>query len=466
MSDATNDKKETNTEEVRKKEVKNTLYSNFWTTESIARELYKKRKEKKRKEVKNEEEKSEEEIEKEIERQADDISRTFRIKLSEKLNFKPELISLFMSETERGTGRFIFEGENVPDIMDELQTWLKKYDDVFSWKEKEKLVGQLMVILPLCRNMKEIRMYRKWKKNDEAQKLSKSMVKEINLGKFTEEDLYYDLYSDYEKKADEKSQIADEEWFAIRLYNRYKENGYRIKEAVEDYYLRNIKEKNYETDFFVRLDTKKINSHKLQIDFYSYQYSMVKGWESKWKFVMEEIMRLRTAERYNAGCEMCISKSLSLEDRREFYKTGKTTDTDLLKICQETHWIRISDLCECILKSYKSREFDTHFFEKRIEMMVEREMHKECCKECSELFYRCIKQKEQFSDSDFLYILQCMLEELMNIKDMILKEQKEIYYANEVGNVKRGDLGYFYRIKEEIENTGRDIFYHRPDIKR
>ena len=466
MSDATNDKKKTNTEEVEKKEVKNTLYSNFWTTESIAREIYKKREEEKRKEGKSEEEKSEEEIEKEIERQADDISRTFRIKLSEKLNFKPELIALFMSETESGTGRFIFEGENknVPDIMDKLQLWLKKYDDVFSWKEKDTIAEQLMSILPLCRNMKEIRRYRKWKKKDAVQKLSKNKVKEINLGEFAEEDLYYDLYSDYGRKADEKSQISDEE-FAIRLYKRHGEKSYRIKEAVEDYYLRNIKDKNYDTDFFVRLDTKKITSHKLKIDFYSYQYSTVKGWESKWQFVMEEIMRLRTAERFNVGCEMCISKNLSLNDRREFYKTGKTNDTDLLKLCRETTWIRISDLCECILKLYKSKKSDTCFFEKRIKNVAEREMRKKCCNECRELFYKCIKQKEKFSDSDYTYILQCMLKELMDIKDIILNEQKEIYYANEVGNVKRGDLGHFFMIKEKIENTSRDIFYYRPDIK-
>ena len=464
MSDATNDKKKTNIEEVEKKGVKNTLYSNFWTTESIAREIYKKREDEKRKEGKSVEEKSEEEFEKEIERQADDISRTFRIKLSEKLNFTPELIELFMSETESGTGRFIFEGENVPDIMDELQTWLKEYDDVFSWKEKEKIAGQLMNILPLCRNMKEIRRHRKWKKKDEVQKLNKNKVKEINLGEFAEEDLYYDIYSECERNADEKSQMADGE-FAISLYNRYKENGERIKEVVEDYYFRNIKEENYERDFFVRLDAKKITSNKLKIDFYSYQYSMVKGWESKWKFVMEEIMRLRTAERFNIGEEVCISKNLSLNDRREFYKTGKTNDSDLLKLCRETTWLRISDLCECILKLYKSKESDTHFFEKRIANVAEREMRKECCNECRELFYKCIKQKEKFSDSDYTYILQCMLKELMDIKDIILNEQKEIYYANEVGNVKRGDLAHFYKIKEKIENTSRDMFYYRPDIK-
>ena len=41
----------------------------------------------------------------------------------------------------------------------------------------------------------------------------------------------------------------------------------------------------------------------------------------------------------------------------------------------------------------------------------------------------------------------------MGIKDIILKEQQEIYYANEVGNVKRGDLEHFYMIKEKIENN-------------
>ena len=31
--------------------------------------------------------------------------------------------------------------------------------------------------------------------------------------------------------------------------------------------------------------------------------------------------------------------------------------------------------------------------------------------------------------------------------------------------VKRGDLAHFYKIKEKIENTSRDMFYYRPDIK-
>lgn len=238
-------------------------------------------------------------------------------------------------KTKREKGQFIFSNKEAPEKINEIFTIFDKDKGYMTFQEKEIVINNLVEILPVCSSSEEIEQL--IKETEEMRKNTK-IDTSVRL-EFDESDLH-----DYRNDAD-----------------------YVISKSVEQYYLNIIVEEDFvfRKKIYFEVNVSLVTSVNYRKQIYGYQYKLIKKWSDKWEFIMNEVKKLRIAERFdllyqvskikniNSVCQNEKSVCEVLESVEPQARIEKWGTEDIQKL-----WITTSDLCDFCVNKYDNEEKD------------------------------------------------------------------------------------------------------------
>ena len=172
-------------------------------------------------------------------------------------------------KTKHKKGQFIFSNKEAPEKINEIFTIFEKGKGYITFQEKEIVINNLVEILPVCSSSEEIEQL--IKETEEMRKNTK-IDTPVRL-EFDESDLH-----DYRNDAD-----------------------YVIGKSVEQYYLNIIVEEDFvfKKKIYFEVNASLITRINDRKKIYGYQYKLIKKWSDKWEFIMNEVKKVRIAERFD-----------------------------------------------------------------------------------------------------------------------------------------------------------------------
>lgn len=391
------------------------LYDYFWTATTIAKAL-------KAEDVDNKI--------KNVDNKAENIRNDFKEYFMNSLGFSEKEIAWFRTDilNERG-GEYIFGDilkKDIPNIMENVLETLKS-NLLMTTEEKDNFREQIKKLLPMFRR------------------------KEV----FGEENI------------DIKELIAK--------YNVTEEKCDRIDALVEEYYIKTRTVEFFDQRLFVKINGNTLKSKDTRTELYFIQYKQIREWAVKWLFVMQYVEAVRMAERCECGYAVCMKNKILSEDRKLFYRTGKTNNGNLAEFCENTTWMREDDLCESVLEIYKESKAAGEMFEKQQELLrlkkaeikeVDEVKTKEKCrKKCKLLVEQVVENSlKETSEKDYKYICCRAFVELESISYAVKGAEKDKiinnYYIelNQKDTEKaREDFKKLYNVRVRVESRRKQV---------
>ena len=328
-------------------------------------------------------------------------------------------------KTKHKKGQFIFSNKEAPEKINEIFTIFEKGKGYITFQEKEIVINNLVEILPVCSSSEEIEQL--IKETEEMRKNTK-IDTPVRL-EFDESDLH-----DYRNDAD-----------------------YVIGKSVEQYYLNIIVEEDFvfKKKIYFEVNASLITRINDRKKIYGYQYKLIKKWSDKWEFIMNEVKKVRIAERFdllyqvskteniNSVCQNEKSVCDVLESLDPQTRIEKLGNADIQEL-----WIRTADLCDFCVNKYDNEEKDKKGKEEEKNQKGGNEEHSEDSIEDKDIEpinaedckskYKNLVESIVSSDlryvslKDYDYLIIEAFKELDDIHDNIEIWQEKIKYSSAV----------------------------------
>lgn len=344
---------------------------------------------------------------------AEKYTKKFTKILKEKFDIDNEETNPYKSESPDGrAGQYIFGGNNAPKIMKELFDLVDE-NEYITEDERKKMCGYLKALLPPFRTVKEC---------EEAYKETSEQIKKFGIIplKFEESDL-----SGYWEKVD-------------------------IDNMVEKYYIKTRTVGFFEDRVFWKADTNQIKKPDIQEAIYRYEKELVDYWAEKWKWIMDEAIRIRKVERFDNGYEKCFELGIAKEDRKEIYEKGIWNETELEELCEDKNWISSGKLCRYLCLKHEEMEIKIPIYGSKD---AGEDIGKEkCLDSCEESIKNILRHPlRNVHKKDFAYMKGQAFRELESVRIEMEKIQKGEIYKSETGEGKTDKLDELNNIREIIE---------------
>ena len=436
--------------------------------------------------------------EKDLESLAEKIARTFRRICKKYMGENKELVKWYPSKSARGIrGMYLF-GDKAPELMKDLFILSRIAKGGLLEEEKEWMCEDLTGLLPLFRDMDEIKIIEQalsennieWDRKDHS--LLNIKPESIEPGFMT--------------KVMTANTIKE-------LLTKSSEAGYyeqSVRDLLDHYYIEQEMGELFHDRIFVEADTRNGKNNR---GFYLEQYTLVREWADKWRSIVENTGAVRIAERFEDSYEELTKNNIGDSERKAFYKEGsistnikqncylETADDlpeeelyecllriyrdnlfscpvqqilyeHILKTCREGTLTGIGNpdcVDECLLKIYREALSQSCQKKKVIKNEPEGVDTKETCREeCEKIVYdiaELFSKLENISTNDFKYLKNQAVSELEEIHKKIEKGKHEIQYFKETGR-KAADIELLRLVRakrKEIEK-GKTIL-ERAGIK-
>lgn len=340
---------------------------------------------------------------------ASDIGNEFSSILKETLRMSEKEVNLYKSETLSKTGgQYIFSGSEAPMYLKEFIDIFKKNRYVTA-EEKKQIYFCLISFMPTIKNARECR--EEYKKAVET------------LREGTGEGLTWD------------DSILDRHWI-----------NQGIKGIVEDFYIESRVPGFFEDRVFWEVDGKLFTNVSLRKKIYGYEYDLVKCWERKWDYIMNEALGIRRAERFDNGFEKCLELKLGKEEREKFYTMGICDNEQLEKSCQDKIWLKSDVLCNILCSEYIEQEAPV--------ISKTGKTKEECLEGCKNAISNILGHNLKHAHkNDFDYMRGQSFEELEGIRPKVREKQLNEIYSSETGDTKCNGLNKLYAVREKRNSS-------------
>ena len=353
----------------------------------------------------------------EINTEANNIRKYFKVIITEKLELEEDVLTWFR-ESDSPSGELIFGNIEIKEIPNAMNDMIKLFQKkLISVEEQENIEMYFKKLLPLFRDKNFI-----------------------------------------ENGSNEN--ILD--W-----QDEYDEHMYIIRNAIERYFERKMLE-NFKKKLFVEVDGNKITSRTVRMKIYNLQLELISEWAIKWYFTMQYIEAVRIAERFEKGYATCMKYNIPKKERELFFETGKIENEKIDEFCKETEWITKEDLCKSVLNIYMKEREETEDALKEQKKILGLDNIKERKKEIRnrELYFtECVglvtkilnNNLKKVAKEDYSFLLSKALKELETISSTVkgaIRENFEEKYQSELcDNGKRSmkDLEKLHSVKTELE---------------